>query len=96
MNDRFSLGRLLATPGALAALEHSGQSPAELLERHARGDWGEICDEDKRLNNASLRDGSRLLSSYRTTAGVLLWVITDAADDAGQRQATTILLPEEY
>ncbi len=94
--SKFSLGRLLATPGALAALEASEQSPAEFISRHAKGDWGQVCAEDGQLNDAALVDGSRLLSAYRTSKGTKLWVITEAMDDYGNRAATTILLPEEY
>lgn len=93
---KFPLGQLLATPGALAALEESKQQPAEFLARHSRGDWGEVCGEDRQLNDAALVDGSRLLSAYRTNRGTKLWIITEAADDEGNRAATTILLPEEY
>ena len=96
MTDRFPLGQLLATPGALAALQRAQQTPAEFLMRHSRGDWGDVCAEDKRLNDQSLEDGSRLMSAYLTSDGVKLWIITEAADDAGHRLATTILLPEEY
>ena len=92
----FPLGQLLATPGALSALEESKQSPAVFLDRHTQGDWGEVCESDKKLNDESLVDGSRLMSAYRTAAGVRIWIITEAADDDGQRAATTILLPEEY
>lgn len=92
----FPLGQLLATPGALAALQDANQTPAEFLNRHSRGDWGEVSQEDKGLNDQSLEDGSRLLSAYTTARGVKLWVITEAADDDGHRMATTILLPEEY
>jgi len=92
----FEIGQLLATPGALAALQRAQQTPAELLARHSRGDWGDVCTEDKSLNDQSLKDGSRLMSAYQTSDGVKLWVITEATDDDGQRIATTILLPEEY
>jgi hypothetical protein len=88
----FSLGQLVATPGALAALEKAGQTPLEFLARHVRGDWGELTEEDRKENQLSLERGFRLLSSYRTNAGdAKLWVITEA-----DRSATTILLPEEY
>jgi hypothetical protein len=93
---KFPLGQVLATPSALEALEASGQAPTDFLTRHVRGDWGEICEEDKELNDQSLLDGSRILSAYRTGKGVKIWVITEAADDGGQRSATTLLLPEEY
>jgi hypothetical protein len=58
----------VATPGALAALEKSGQSPMEFLTRHVTGDWGAIPEEDRKENQFSLEKGFRLLSSYRTTA----------------------------
>lgn len=96
MSCRFNLGQLLATPGALSALQDAGQSPAEFLSRHSLGDWGELCETDRQLNQQSLADGSRLLSAYATAKGVKLWIITEAADDDGQRLATTILLPDEY
>jgi hypothetical protein len=93
---QFSLGQALATPGALEAIRASGQSESEFLSQHARGDWGELSDDDRRLNDDAVADGSRILSAYRTNQGVKLWIITEAADDQGQRAATTILLPEEY
>ena len=93
---KFPLGQILATPGALRALEEAGQSPAFFLERHLNGDWGEVCDEDKRANDQALVDGSRLLSAYTTLLGVKIWVLTEAADDQGRRASTTCLTPQEY
>lgn len=92
----FHLGQVVATPGALEALTDSGQSPADFLRRHAKGDWGEVCREDAHLNDEAIREGSRILSAYQTSTGAKLWIITEAANDHGQRAATTILLPEEY
>jgi hypothetical protein len=98
MNNKpkFQLGRLLTTPGALQALEASGQSPGFFLAKHQAGDWGEVNDEDKRANDQALIDGSRLLSAYRTLLGIKIWIITEAADDDGRRSSSTILLPSEY
>ena len=93
---KFSLGQVVATPGAIEALEKANQAPTEVLDRHHRGDWGDVCPDDAQLNEDALVDGSRLMSVYRTSRGVKLWIITEAADDAGHRIATTILLPEEY
>ena len=92
----FNLGQILATPGALAALEESGQTPQFFITRHVRGDWGEVCESDKRLNDQALVDGSRLLSAYRTLKGERIWIITEATDDQGNRAATTVLTPAEY
>lgn len=93
---KFPLGQVLATPGALEALEKSGQSPAEFLSKHVACDWGEVCPDDKQLNDESLIDGNRLLSAYRTSRNERLWIISEAADDEGHRCCTTILLPSEY
>lgn len=90
-SPRFPLGQVVATPGALEALSESGESPAIFLARHVDKDWGEVCQEDWRLNDEALADGSRLLSLYTTKAGVKIWIISEA-----DRSVTTILLPSEY
>lgn len=94
--NKFELGQVLATPGALRALEESGQSPADFLDRHARGDWGIVSEEDSQLNDQALQDGSRLVSAYITPKGDKVWIITEAVNDAGHRASTTCLLPDEY
>jgi hypothetical protein len=93
---KFRLGQPLCTPGALEALQESGQPPDFFLQRHVSGDWGEVCEEDRLLNDQALQDGSRIVSAYRTLKGTKIWVITEATDDKGNRAATTILLPGEY
>jgi hypothetical protein len=88
---KFSLGQVVATPGALAALQEAQDSFWLYLLRHCSGDWGEVNAEDAAENELSLRDGFRLLSAYTITSGIKIWVITER-----DRSATTILLPEEY
>ena len=83
IQPKFPLGQVLATPAALKAIEDAGQTPEFFLDRHVQGDWGEVCDEDKRANDEALVDGSRLLSAYRTLKGERIWIITEAADDEG-------------
>lgn len=90
-NVLFPPGQIVATPRALAALEDSGQMPAEFLSRHLSGDWGKIHPEDRGMNEAALKDGSRIFSVYNTSKGERLWVLTE-----GDRSVTTILLPEDY
>ena len=87
----FLLGQILATPGALAVLQKSGQEAGELLGRHASCDWGDLDHNDQKENENGLQHGFRLLSSYRTKAGDKLWIITE-----WDRSTTTVLLPDEY
>ncbi len=89
-------GHCVATPGALEALANAGQEATFFLDKHARGDWGDLDAEDGEANNRALMDGGRIFSAYRTLKGEKLWVITEAEDDHGNRQCTTILRPEEY
>ncbi len=93
----FDLGRVVATPGALTALEENSVSPDDLLDRHIGGDWGDLCDEDKMANVMAIQNGSRILSAYTLPDATKIWIITDAViDDKGGRYATTLLLPSEY
>ena len=97
MTGKFTLGKLLATPGAVEAMARCGQDPACLLRRHAAGDWGHLSDDDRLLNEQAVEDGSRILSAYMLGDGqTKVWIITEAEGDKGKRAATTILLPEEY
>lgn len=90
-NAKFNLGRTLITPGALAALRNAEATPCTYLERHAVGDWGDLCQEDREENDLSLVEGFRLLSAYFLPDMTKIWIITEA-----DRSATTILPPDEY
>lgn len=85
----FKLGDIFVTPGALEVILEEDMNLA--LQRHANGDWGEVCKEDWELNDEALELGHRILSVYTSSNGVKFWIITEA-----DRSATTILLPEEY
>ncbi len=86
---RFPLGRTVITRGALDALDETEVRAG--IARHAIGDWGDLCPDDKDANDDALRVGARVLSAYHTDGGQKFWIITEA-----DRSATTVLLPEEY
>ena len=97
MNDvtvrqrRFSLGETVATPGALGVLAEAGQDPSSFLSRHVGGDWGEVCEGDRQINEEAVNNGDRLMSAYTLRTGVKIWIITES-----DRSVTTVLLPDEY
>lgn len=88
---KFSPGQIVATPGALAAMEAHQCSPLSLLARHLSGDWGSVPLEDAQLNDQALQSDRRVLSSYPLGGNTRIWVITE-----WDRSVTTFLLPEEY
>jgi len=87
----FKLGRVVATPAALAALEAAGVGAMSLVCRHVAGDFGEVDAHDRRANEDAIRTGERILSSYTLTSGEKLWVITEA-----DRSSTCVLCPDDY
>lgn len=84
----FRVGQLVATRNAMDAIPVDIMHEAIL--RHMRGDWGDVCEEDRQANQDALKDGSRLLSVYHH-GETKCWIITEA-----DRSATTVLLPEDY
>ena len=88
----FDLGQIVATPGALEALRDALVEPEDLFNRHQRGDWGDLCAEDREVNRKALFFGDRLLSSYTLPdSGETIWILTE-----WDRSVTTMLLPKEY
>lgn len=90
----FSVGNVVATPGALDLLDRFALNAASILRRHMWGDFGMIGAEDQAANLAAIGNGARILSAYEvgpTGKTEKLWVLTEA-----DRSVTTLLLPSEY
>ena len=88
---KFPLGRLVATLGALELIQGEGREPMEFVERHVKGDRGDLDEPDRLANDQALLHGGRLLSSYKVVGEERVWVLTES-----DRSATTILLPSDY
>ena len=89
LQSKFPLGEIVITATALKTIPPADVQRA--LARHARGDWGDLCHDDRRDNELSLKYGYRLLSAYCAADGTKFWIITEA-----DRSVTTVLLPEDY
>jgi len=84
-------GALVITRGVSEMMKTQRLNVFHYFGRHIQGDWGDICDEDRKMNEEALISGYRLMSVYDVTADLKIWIITEA-----DRSVTTILLPEEY
>lgn len=94
IGPKFHPGNIVMTQGVMQLIEDMGEDQVGLnqyLARHLSGDWGDLCEEDRELNDQSVTSGGRLLSSYKVKPGVAIWVITE-----WDRSVTTFLLPSEY
>ena len=89
LGTKFPLGQTVMTSNAMEQLTQDEILGA--LKRHAAGDWGDVCPEDRAANERALVNGGRLFSVYHDGSGVKFWIITEA-----DRSETTVLLPEDY
>ncbi|WP_265947786.1 hypothetical protein [Dechloromonas sp. A34] len=93
----FPLGEIAVTPCAYDLMKNFNLNWIWFIARHQTGDWGDISNDDQRVNHQSVSNGSRILSAYdvapvdEMNTHRQLWVLTEA-----DRSFTTILLPEEY
>jgi hypothetical protein len=88
--SKFQLGQVVATREV-----HENESFADImsvLQRHSNGDWGELDEHDKQLNEDALKSGQdRIFSKYTLSSGNKVYVITE-----WDRSVTTVLYPHEY
>ena len=85
----FRLGIICTAPEAREAI-----SPDEInmaVQRHSRGDWGNVGPSVSRDNDEGVRNGWPLKSSFVSQNGIEYWVLTDA-----DRSRTVVVLPNEY
>jgi hypothetical protein len=85
---KFPLGKIVMTANAYRQL--AAVAVVKALHRHAAGDWGEVCDDDRKENELSLKEGFRLLSVHGA-GEQRFWIITEA-----DRSVTTVLMPQDY
>ena len=93
VKPKFQLGQILMTRAVndqVADDEQFAKFVWDSLKRHANGDWGDLCNQDRQENELSLKQGFRILSAYQHE-DCKIWIITEA-----DRSATTILFPDEY
>lgn len=86
---KLFLGDVVVMPGAMVKLPPEDVTVA--LQKHTRGDWGELDIEDSQLNDLRLQEGGPIASIYIASNGVKFYVLTES-----DRSITTVLLPEEY
>ena len=93
--EKFEFGTLVFTRGVNIQVADNSDFAKFVIEsigRHSRGDWGDMCAEDKAKNELALNQGDlRLFSAYKKEGLPKIWIITEA-----DRSLTTVLFPSEY
>ncbi len=88
----FEIGKITMTPSAISIIASYKVPIGDLLDRHQRGDYGEISEQDWRENTLALLPESieRIMSVY-SVSKEKLWIITDP-----DRSVTTLLTEEDF
>ncbi len=94
----FETGTLVQTSGIAHEIKEDSKFAMQVyasLNRYVQGDWGDLCDDDKELNNQAVKSNDdRILAAYNlnTTEGTRkVYIITE-----WDRSLTTILFADEY
>ena len=90
MNGKFETGKVVMTRGIADRIfsdENFLIFVSASLGRYAKCDWGDMCDEDKMMNDEAVQQGdSRIFAAYiNPKTNEKIWIITDA-----DRKYTTI------
>jgi hypothetical protein len=84
------------TAGVAALVREHPWLPAALgvwIGKHARNDCPNLSDDDRAANDWAIRDGDRVMTSWRTLLDdePVIWIWTEA-----DRSSTCAMLPSEY
>ena len=88
------IGKTVMTRGIadrIAENEQFSKQVTHFMGLYLAGNWGEVSDDSKEMNDTNLGSGTgSLMGVYETCEG-RIWIMTEH-----DRSATTILFPSEY
>lgn len=94
--ESFKIGQLIITSG-VNARAYEDDTFMDFVDdcfiRYKECDWGDMCEEDKNLNDLAIKCGDdRIMASYNIpNDSEKLWIITE-----WDHSVTTILFASEY
>jgi len=92
MAARLAIGPVLIRPEVMEWIDR--ETLDRLLQRHRRGDWGQVDARDARENTlAAYHQQGSLRSVYAVGAEIRVWIITSDLGQDGLR--TTVLIPSD-
>ena len=95
----FNLGKVVCTATLNNAMSENKQFASEVmsaLQKYCNKDWGDLCEEDKQINDDALQypEDLYLLAAYKTCKGKI-YIITERISEYAGNNATTICFPDE-
>ena len=98
-SNYFNLGKVVCTATLNNAMSENKQFASEVmsaLQKYCNKDWGDLCEEDKQINDDALQypEDLYLLAAYKTCKGKI-YIITERISENAGDNATTICFPDE-
>ena len=95
----FNLGKVVCTATLNNAMSENKQFASEVmsaLQKYCNKDWGDLCEEDKQINDDALQypEDLYLLAAYQTCKGKI-YIITERISENAGDNATTLCFPDE-
>ena len=95
----FNLGKVVCTATLNNAMSENKQFASEVmsaLQKYCNKDWGDLCEEDKQINDDALQypDDLYLLAAYQTCKGKIYIITERILENAGDN-ATTLCFSDE-
>ena len=90
----FNIGKIFMTRGINEEMASDESFEKEILKafsRYLKKDWGEMCEEDKQINDEAVKSGNNRILAFYVTSKDKIYIITEH-----DRSATTILFADEY
>ena len=93
------MGKVVCTATLNNTMSENSRFAKEVLlalKRYAMKDWGELCEEDKQINDDALKypDDLYIFAAYKTCKGKI-YIITNRISETAGDNATTICFPDE-
>ena len=86
---KFETGKVVITPAASAALASCGHTLDDVLARHKAGDWGDVPERIRAVNERGLVEQFNVQSAYGIQPDRQLVVVTN-----GERTLTMVHLDQ--
>lgn len=64
-----------------------------IIHQYCNREWGDLCRQDKKMNEDAIKHGGRIVAAYQTSEGKV-YIITD--DTKATEWITTVLFASEY
>ncbi len=87
------IDNLYTTNGVMQAMLTDGEFSKQVgkcIERFSQRDWGDLCEDDKRMNDNANILKDRIVAKYETKLDPI-YIITE-----WDKSATTVLFTKEY